>query len=284
MADIANDSERDFWSGPSGQSWVTSQEEMDTQLADVAHLVMRHADLQPGERVLDIGSGAGALSLLAADAVGSTGHVLAADISKPLLDCAEKRSSDIPQMNSLLADAQTTDWPKHPFDLAVSRFGVMFFADPPAAFANIARALKPGGRIVFAAWAHAGENPFWHIPTKHAVAHLGHPPKTEPNTPGPMGLADIDLACERLRKGGLENVEGRVETVHLRHPKGARAFANLCCRIGAAKRVITHFEADAQTQKTIENGIATDFAPFEQKDGSCAIPAAINLLTASKPA
>lgn len=283
MTDTPNANERDFWSGPSGQSWVANQEEMDRQLAEVADLVMHHAQPEPGHRILDIGSGAGALSLLAADAVGPTGHVLASDISKPLLECANARGSTVAQMDTLLADAQTADWPATDFDLAISRFGVMFFADPPAAFANIARALKPGGRMVFAAWAPPQDNPFWRIPTKHAVAHLGHPPKAEPDTQGPMGLANINLACERLSQGGLENVQGRVETVHLRHPDGAQSFASLCCRIGAAKRVINHFDADEKTQQTIENEIAADFAQFELPDGSCAIPAAINLLTAIKP-
>ncbi|SMX24935.1 class I SAM-dependent methyltransferase [Boseongicola aestuarii] len=283
MTDTGNASERDFWSGPSGQSWVTSQEEMDTQLAEVADLVMRHAEPRKGERILDIGSGAGALSLMAAEAVGPTGHVLATDISKPLLDCANKRGRDLPQFQTLLADAQITDWPDMDYDLAISRFGVMFFADPPAAFANIARALKPGGRIAFAAWAPPSDNPFWKIPTQHAVAHLGQPPKIELNTPGPMGLADVDLACGRLAKGGLIDVACRVETVQLRHPKGARAFANLCCRISAAKRAISHFEADSAAQKAIEDAIAADFVQFEQPDGGCAIPASINLLTARKP-
>lgn len=284
MTNADNANEREFWSGPSGQNWVTLQEEMDTQLDEVARLVIRNANPQPGQHVLDIGSGAGALSLLAAEAVGPTGHVLATDISKPMLDCAEERGRNTPQMQTLLADAQVTAWPDAGFDYAISRFGVMFFADPPAAFANIARALKPGGRIVFAAWAPTANNPYWHIPSKHAVAHLGQPPRTEPDTPGPMGLSDIDLACERLRKGGLENVEGRVETVHLNHPNGHRAFAYLCRRIGAAKNAINHFGADDKTLELIENGIAAEFAQFDQPDGNCAVPAEINLLTASKPA
>ncbi len=284
MTNTANTDERDFWSGPSGLSWVTSQEEMDMQLAAVADLVMRYAQPQPGQRVLDIGAGAGGLSLLAAEAVGSSGHVLAADISAPLLECADARSAAISQMQTLLADAQVSDWPTPLFDLAVSRFGVMFFAAPAGILAQAKTWLKPGGRIVFAAWAPPGQNPFWKIPTKHAVAHLGQPPKIEINTPGPMGLADIDLACQRLAEGGFENIEGRVETSYLRHDKGARAFASLCCRIGAAKRAISHFDADENTQKTIENDITADFAQFEQPDGSSAGTAAINLLTATKPA
>lgn len=283
MADTPNAAERDFWSGPSGQSWVTSQEEMDRQLAEVADLVIRHANLAPAQRVLDIGSGAGALSLLAADAVGPSGHVLATDISKPLLDCAAGRGRAFNQIGTLLADAEVADWPDTDFDAAISRFGVMFFANPAKAFANIARALKPGGRIIFAAWAPASENPFWHIPSKHAAAHLGQPPKIEPNQPGPMGLADITLAQTHLSNAGLADVQGRVEAVHLRHNGGAGSFANLCCRIGAAKRAINHFDASSEAQSAIEKDIAQEFAQFEHPDGTCAIPAAINLLTATKP-
>ncbi len=283
MTDTPNVKERDFWSGPIGQSWVTSQEEMDIQLAEVADLVMRHADPRPGQRVIDIGSGTGALSLLAANAVGSTGRVLTTDISEPLLSHASKRGQHLPQMRTFLGDAQIGDWPETDFDLAISRFGVMFFADPPAAFANIAKALKPGGSIVFAAWAPASRNPFWHIPAKHAVAHLGQPPKTEPDSPGPMGLSTMSLALERLRDSGLENVSGEEVTVHLRHTDGPHAFANLCTRMGAAKRILSHFDASPEDQHIIETQITAEFAPFAQPDGSTAIPAAINLLTATKP-
>ena len=284
MSDTANAAERDFWSGPLGPRWVPSTVEMAMQLSEVADLVMRHADPKPGQRIIDIGSGTGALSLLAANAVGPTGRVLTTDISEPLLDHAARRGHDLPHMSTFLGDAQTAIWPETEFALAISRFGVMFFADPPAAFANIAKALKPGGRFVFAAWAPASRNPFWHIPTKHAVAHLGQPPKTEPDTPGPMGLSTMTFALERLRKAGLENVSGEEITVHLRHKDGPDAFANLCTRIGAAKRVLAHFEAGPDDQRIIETNIAADFAPFAQPDGSTAIPAAINLLTATKPA
>jgi len=283
MSDTPNASERDFWSGPVGQSWVNSQEEMDMQLAEVADLVMHHANPQPGHRVIDIGAGAGALSLLAAKAVGPSGHVLTTDISQPLLDCAGSRGQGLSQMQTFLGDAQTADWPGSRYDIAISRFGVMFFADPIAAFANIARALKPGGRIVFAAWAPAKENPSWQIPTRHAVARLGQPPKTEPNTPGPMGLADIRLAKDRLHQAGLTDVKGQTTTVHQRHPGGANAFAKLCMGAGSAKRAIVHFDATPEDQQAIEAAIAQDFAQYESS-GGCAIPAAINLLTATRPA
>jgi SAM-dependent methyltransferase len=278
----ANAKEAEAWSGPMGQSWVASQQELDTIMADVAVAVMAAAAPQPGARVMDIGCGSGAVSLLAADAVGRDGHVLATDISEPLLSLAASRGRDLPQMATHLADAETADWPSTGFDLAISRFGVMFFANPAAAFANIARALKPGGRMVFAAWAPPADNPFWSIPVRHAVARLGQPPRVEPNMPGPMGLCDLDLACDRLRQAGLHDVTGTDVSVHLRHPGGSAGFADLCVRIGAARRALNHFQGTPDDAKAIAAAIATDFAAFDTSSGA-AIPARINLLTARAP-
>lgn len=279
MTDRPNDTEKDFWSGPSGTSWVTFEDEQETYLREVAELVIDRAAPQPGERVLDIGSGTGGVSLMAAERVGDAGHVLATDISEPLLTRAAERSAAYPQMSTLLADSQTVDWPDTGFDLAVSRFGVMFFADPPAAFANIARALKPGARIVFAAWASAAENPYWHIPQRHAVARLGQPPKVAPDGPGPMGLATMELALERLRAGGLSDVQGEAVDLHLNHPGGVEAAADLATRIGAATRIINMFGGTADDKAAIRDAITEDFAQFATPNGA-AVPARINLLTA----
>ena len=283
MTNIPNADGRDFWSGPSGLSWIASQEELDTIMADIASAVMETAAPNAGDKVIDIGCGTGALSLLAANAVGADGHVLATDISEPLLLHAGERGQTVPQMSTLLADAQIADWPTTDFDLAISRFGVMFFNDPPAAFANIARALKPGGRIAFAAWAPAQDNPFWELPARAAAARLGRPPKPEPNSPGPLGLADINLAQARLEAGGLINVGGREIIVFLNHPGGASAMASLCVRIGAARRVINHFHGTPEDAAAIEATLTDSFAPFET-NGAVTLPARINLLTASRPA
>lgn len=281
MTETANSDQRDFWSGPSGQAWVTSQQEMDDQHVEAAELVMREADPQPGQRVIDIGSGAGALSLMAAQKVGPTGRVLATDISEPLLQRAAERGADLAQMSTFLADAQSADWPEADFDLAVSRYGVMFFADPPAAFANIARALKPGARLVFAAWASASKNPFWRIPAACVAEHFGPMPATDPNSPGPLGLADMEVALERLRAGGLVDVAGREETIHLHHADGARGMANLSTRIGGGRRALNHFEGTEEDARALEDRIAAAFAPYETQDGF-RLPAVVNLLTARK--
>ena len=282
MTHATNDDQRDFWSGPSGQAWVTSQEEMDAQHVEAAELVIRVADPQPGQRVIDIGSGSGALSLMAAAKVGPTGRVLATDISEPLLGRAAERSADVPQMGTFLGDAQTADWPEGNFDIAVSRYGVMFFADPPAAFANICRALKPGGRIVFAAWAAAKKNPFWSVPGSCVKSVLGMMPAVDPDGPGPLGLSNMDLAIERLQKGGLADVEVREEPIFLHHADGARGMANLSTRIGGGRRALTYFESGEAEERALEDCIAEKLAVYEV-DGQFRLPATINLLTARKP-
>jgi SAM-dependent methyltransferase len=281
--DTPNASERDFWSGPSGRSWITYEDEQDTFLHEAATCVLHEATPGRGDRILDIGCGTGALSILAAGAVGPEGRVLATDISEPLLGRTARRAADLPQVSTHLADAQTTDWPETGFDFAISRFGVMFFADPPAAFANIARALKPGGRMVFAAWAPAADNPYWSIPPRRAGERLGFPPRTEPDTPGPMGLSTLPLAIDRLRAGGLTDVEGRAVTLSLRHPGGIKAAADLSVRVGAGRRVINVMGGTEEDEAAIRAAIESDYASFAAPDGTAAIPATINLLTARVP-
>ena len=137
-----NTTQRDFWSGPSGKSWIAHEARQDALLESVADLVIDRALLQTGERVLDIGCGTGAVSEKAARALGPSGSVLASDISKPLLDRAAHRLADFPYASTLLGDAASVTWPEPPFDVALSRFGVMFFDDPSAAFVHIAGALR----------------------------------------------------------------------------------------------------------------------------------------------
>ncbi len=282
MGETPNLGEKDFWEGPSGLSWIQYEEEQDTFLAEVAELVISEANPQPGDRVLDIGCGTGAVSLLAAQRVGPEGTVLATDISEPLLSRAAERGRDLPQFATHLSDAEVADWPERGFDYAVSRFGVMFFADPPAAFANIAKALKPGGRIVFATWAPAKENPYWQVPARHAAQRLAYPPKTPPDTPGPMGLSTLPVALERMKAAGLADVHGRRVDVALRHPGGVHAAADLGIRIGAARRIINMFDGTPEDEVAIRDAIATDFAEFGTEAGA-AVPAAVNLLTARAP-
>lgn len=277
-----NAGQRDFWTGPSGQSWIENQEEQDAVLSGVSAAILARAAPAPGQRVLDIGCGTGALSIAVAGAVGRGGRVLATDISELLLDVAARRGAGLAQMATLLADAQVADWPETGFDLAVSRFGVMFFADPAAAFANIARALRPGGRMVFAAWAGIGKNPWWELPRQVATDLLGPTQATPPNAPGPLGLADVGWALRRFRAGGLGDAACEEVRVDVHHPGGVRALAELTTRLGPAKRVITERGGNERDARAVADGIAAAFARYAATDGA-RVPAVLNMFTATAP-
>jgi len=163
---------------------------------------------KPGERILDIGCGAGQSTLALAQAVGPAGLAQGLDISRPLLTVAEGRAREagLEQARFLEADAQTHAFEPASFDGVFSRFGVMFFADPTEAFRNIRTALKPGGRLAFVCWRSPAENVFMSLPAK-AVAHLLPPsPPPVPHAPGPFAFADGDRLKGILETAGFSAV------------------------------------------------------------------------------
>lgn len=280
MTEAPNADEAEYWSGPSGLSWIEREEDLDASFRSVTDLILERAALSPGERVLDIGCGTGAVTLGAAHAVGEGGHVLATDISPPLLERTAERARGLPQVKTQHSDAQTTNWPGPPFDAALSRFGAMFFDDPSAAFANIARGLGSGGRIVFAAWGPYPDNPWWLIPQRVASARLGKPPKISPHSPGPMGLSDMGWSLDQFRAGGIMGIQGECVELTLAAPGTARDLANFSTRVGPAARVIHHFDATEADKAAIVGDLTSAYQPFVRPSG-VHIPAAINLFTAT---
>lgn len=278
----ANAEQAEFWSGPSGRSWIEWEADQDRLLAPVSDLVIDGAGLVPGGSVVDIGCGTGALTEMAAGAVGRDGRVLATDISQPLLARAAERARGLPQVATLLADAATVRWPPPPFDVAVSRLGVMFFADPPAALSNVRRALRTGGRAVFACWGTYEDNPYWTLAQRAATARMGRPPPPEPRAPGPMQLSDASYAREVMDAAGFTRIEARRVEIALGSVGDAAALADLATRIGPASRVLRLFEGDETDRLAVADALARDFARWED-GGEARVPATINLLTGRAP-
>jgi SAM-dependent methyltransferase len=206
MTEPANADQIKFWNGPGGQKWAAHQSDMDRNLADVTAALLPFAAAKPGERVLDIGCGAGQTTFLLADAVGRTGHVTGVDISAPLLGAARSRMNADRNIAFVEADAAACLF-RPEYDLVFSRFGVMFFDDPPAAFANIHKALKPGGRLAFACWRPALENAWVTVPALAARPFLPATPPPDPLAPGPFAFADPGRVEEILTKAGFSGVE-----------------------------------------------------------------------------
>jgi SAM-dependent methyltransferase len=276
-----NTGEAEFWSGPAGLSWIEHEVEQDGLLGGVADAVIDKAGLGSGDRVLDIGCGAGAMTMRAAEVVGSEGRVLATDIAPPFIERVARRAGSMAQVGTFLGDAQTAEWPETGFDVALSRFGVMFFSDPAAAFANIDRALRPEGRVVFAAWARTEDNPYWSIPRGLIADRLGPQPKPEPNAPGPMGLADADWAMTQMRAGGLGDVSVDTREVTLTHEGGAAGASHLMIRIGPAVRPLRENEFSADEIEAFRRDTEDAFRPYEV-NGKARIPALIHLFTARR--
>jgi ubiquinone/menaquinone biosynthesis C-methylase UbiE len=195
------------WNELSGKSWVAETERIGAQLRPLGERALARADLGPGLRVLDVGCGGGATTIALSKAVGPTGSVLGLDISQTLLDHARENAAQagVANVSFELADAQTAALPEAAFDRLFSRFGVMFFEDPVAAFTNLRRSLKPGARLAFVCWRGMDDNP-WMKVTIAAVSKHVTVQRAEPNAPGPMAFADGERTRGILERAGFAEV------------------------------------------------------------------------------
>ena len=196
----------EYWNGRPTDVWVAEAERFDAMLGPFGRRLLTATALQPDERVLDVGCGNGAISLEAARAVGPGGRVTGLDLSAPMLGVARRRAEEQGiDIDFIQGDAQTASFDR-PFDVVVSRFGVMFFDDPEVAFANLARATRPGGRLCFVCWQEMFANEWIAVPAMAIVAHVGIPELPEPGAPGPFALADAQRTRGLLESAGWSEV------------------------------------------------------------------------------
>lgn len=183
-----NSAQSDYWNGPAGQKWVRDADRLDSMLRPFAVAVAHAAGAGADARAIDIGCGAGALSLMLAE---GGADVTGVDISAPLVELARRRAADGGATAKFeMADASA--WrPAAPVDLVVSRFGVMFFADPVEAFRNIRACLVPGGKLAFACWQPMVLNEWMLAPLQAGLPFLKEvPAPMPPGTPGPFAFGD----------------------------------------------------------------------------------------------
>jgi len=245
-----NQQQSDFWNGDAGQRWVTFSDRLDLMLRPFADLVLEAAHLSPEETVLDIGCGGGALSLLAADKAKS---VLGVDISRPLIALAQDRSQSATPTTFLHGDASniTLDGKR---DVALSRFGVMFFANPAKAFSNIAEQLSPNGRLVFACWQSPAKNAWAKAPLEAAMPFFkAMPAPPEPHAPGPFAFADPQYLTDVLMDAGWSSVELTDWTDAIRLPgNDAEEAAAFMMEMGPLSKILKEQDLDfAQVQAAL---------------------------------
>jgi SAM-dependent methyltransferase len=195
-----------YWGGAAGQRWLERQEMLDSVLAPILDVLIERAAIAAGERVVDIGCGCGASAIAVAHRVGRTGRVTGLDISAPMLARARERApADLP-LEFVLADATVHGFEPGGADLLISRFGVMFFADPVPSFQNMRLGLRPGGRLAFACWRALSDNPWMDLPLQQALKHVPAPPRPGPDDPGPFAFARAERVLGILADAGFSAI------------------------------------------------------------------------------
>lgn len=202
---MAND-QCEYWNNEGGARWTKFAARTTTLFIPLTDALLKSAAPQPGERVLDIGCGTARTTVELAKLV-QPGRVTGLDISRVILDAARDNvsRSGAGNVELILADAATHAFVE-PFDLVFSQFGVMFFDDPVAAFANLRRALKPNGRIAFACWRTLEENPWFSVPLAEAKRFAPPPQPTPPDAPGPLAFADAKRVDRILNEAGFSDI------------------------------------------------------------------------------
>ena len=218
-----NASQIESWDGPGGQHWVAEAERYDRMTRSFGERIIEAAAPGPGEQVLDVGCGNGAVALAVSALVAPGGSVVGLDVSGPMLAYARRRAEQarIASVSFRQGDAQVYPLPRAGFDAVVSRFGVMFFDDPVAAFANIGRALRPGGRIAFTCWRDLTVNDWLMVPARAALQHVPMPDLGQPGAPGPFSLADRERVQQVLRDAAFAQIA--LEEITRPMPMGSSA-------------------------------------------------------------
>jgi SAM-dependent methyltransferase len=281
MGAMPNAAQIERWDGPTGQHWVAEAARYDRMNRAFAAKIVDEAAPQAGVRVLDVGCGNGALALAISPLVLPGGTVMGLDISGPMLEEADRRAraAGISNVSLQKGDCQVYPLASAAYDVVVSRFGVMFFDDPRAAFANLAQALRPGGRLVFACWREVLENEWLMVPVGAALAHVPMPDLGEPGGPGPFSLADPERVRELLADAGLRNV--RLQEMRCPMQVGHSVDDAVAFMQGTEMADMLMKDVDPEIQRRAWESVTEALAARSRADGSVELTGSAWLVTAT---
>ena len=264
----ANADQIAYWNDQAGQKWVRYQAMLDRQLDQLGAVAMDVARLASGEAVLDVGCGCGSTTLELGRRVGPPGRAVGLDISRPMLHLARQRSrtEKVPNATFLEADAQVHAF-RPEFDVLFSRFGVMFFEDPVAAFTNLHGGMRRGSRVAFVCWQALQRNDWMWKPLMAALAHGSMDTPPLPNAPGPFAFADPERVEGILDVAGYRNVVLRALDVDLTIGGGLSMTETVTflLEMGPLGRVLAGAPWDLK-QKVAE-AVKNEIAPHATGDG-----------------
>ena len=245
-ADDRNADQIAYWNGAGGHHWTDRQQLQDLMLGPVSAVLIGRAGPKAGETVVDVGCGCGATTFDLAKQVGPGGHVTGIDISEPMLSRARELAPGGAPVDFLLADATVYPFPQGNAHLMFSRFGVMFFANPAISFANMRKALRPDGRLIFACWRTPRDNPWMMAGLQHAYKYVPKLPEMKPEDPGPFSFASEERVHRILSEAGFARIEmERVDlALDIATGRGLDAALESVLTIGPTSRALEGQPAD----------------------------------------
>jgi SAM-dependent methyltransferase len=281
---MSNEEQIEFWNGETGERWAQRDDMMARLLQPVADLLLDHTDLAGRSRALDVGCGGGSQSRALAQRLGAGASVLGVDISGPLLqvarDHAAMSDANLAAMEFVQADASSHAFDAHSFDLVFSRFGVMFFDDPVAAFSNIRTCMNADAGLLFSCWQGLKDNDWLLQPMQAALQFVPAPPPSDPMAPGPFAFADPDRLRSILADSGFADIELQPRSITLRFGEAPTLQQNArdLIQIGPIGSLL---EGQDQTvREQVEEAVVAALEPYFH-DQALHLPGAIWVVTAT---
>jgi SAM-dependent methyltransferase len=266
LAQAIPPSQAQAWNGASGRAWVDAQTVLDAMFQPFEDHLVEAARALSARDVLDIGCGTGSTTLAIARALGDAGRCVGIDVSTPMIARAEQRAKHADtHARFVCADAERFPFAPARFDLLVSRFGVMFFADPVRAFANLRQAAREGGALHAIAWRGAADNPFMTTAERAAAALLPALPARVPGAPGQFAFADAAHVRRVLADSGWSDIAIASLDVACSLPEAM--LGSYVTRMGPVGLALQ--DADAATRAVVEDTLRGAFAPYVQGAQAC---------------
>ncbi len=281
---MSNEEQVKYWNGEAGKRWAQQDSTMERLLRPITEVLLAHAKVEGCTSAIDVGCGCGSQSMMLAEQLGPDANVLGVDISEPMLQIAiektQTQTASRAQVEFMHADASVHNFATDSFDLLFSRFGVMFFDDPVAAFSNLRAAMQTPGRLAFCCWQAMKENDWTWIPLRAALQHLPPPEPPAPHAPGPFAFADGERLRAILADSGFSDINVVSQRMTMRFseaPTLAESVRELA-KIGPIASLLV--DKDEAVLDKIFNSMEETLAPY-YKDGALNLPVAIWLVTAA---
>ena len=273
-----NEGQGKYWNEKPGQSWVRHDVSMNERLSSISDILFESIDTAGCHIGLDIGCGAGSTTKRLHEILGSHSKVTGLDISEQLLNLA-KTAEKNEHLEFVQADAQSFTFDKQETDIAISRFGVMFFENPVKAFENIRSAIKPGGKFRFVCWAPLELNEFFYAPLNAVMDITGVSLASPGKEPGPLAFSDSDYLSSILKNSGFSSVKIDVVETVIRTEDSPEENASLLMEIGMGFRAIKEAQPTPEMLENIKKAFVHD-GSLRQQDGIISYGATIYRVTA----